>query len=218
MTYHVGHSGGYSPAIITNKNGGIYPEFGINVSNEVKAQGTTGPDISSVEPLVKTMWTTSHTGSQTANYDIEVMWSAGAEVNGFNRVASNIAFYTTGKWTRSTTSAAGSSGSMYTQKKEGANGFGAHTVFDLQTLGVKDIATGNTINIYPNPATTVLNFDLRSFENIQATIYSTTGQAISTAILNVANNSMNITQLPQGVYYVQLHSNDFSGTAKFVKQ
>lgn len=218
MTYHVGHAGGYAPVAITNKNGSIYPEFGIHVQQEVKIQGTTGPDMSSVEPLVKTSWITSHTGSQTAKYDIEVMWNAAAEVNGFNRAESNVAFYSGGKWTRNITTAATNSGSMYAQKKEGANGFGAHTVFDLQTLGVTDLVTGTIIAAYPNPATTVLNFDLKSFDNVQATIYSTTGQVISTAALNVTNNTMNVEQLPQGMYYVQLHGNNFNGTAKFVKQ
>ena len=219
VTFHVGHANGYSPAIIKSNNAKHFPEMTVNVAAGVKAAGATGADIAAMEPIVNATWTTSHTGTQTnVDYDITMAWATGMEVNSFDRSQSFGTQYTSGKWEKHMPSAATAMGPMYTSSRKGAQSFGTFTVFDTKTLDITDLNTGRTVQVYPNPATDMLHFTLNNNSNIQATIYNTTGQALSTATLNAAAATINIAQLPAGVYYVQLAGEGINGTAKFTKQ
>ena len=221
VTYHVGNVNGYAPVTIKSNNSSFMPELAVNVVAGVKQAGTVGPDLATLEPLVNATWTLSHAGTPASvDYDIEAMWSAAAEVNSFDRTVSFVTKFqsSNGKWEKNTPSAATTSGSMYANKKTGNTTFGMYTVFDLFTLDITDVETGAVIAAYPNPATNTISFSLNSLENITATVYSTNGSAVATATVNKNNNSINISHLAAGVYYIQLSGNDFNGTTKFVKQ
>lgn len=219
VAFHVGTANGYAPAIISSNNGKHFPEMTVNVATGVKAAGATGTDLAASEPLVNATWTTSHTGTQTnVDYDMTMAWSASMEVNSFDRTKCFGTQYTSGKWQKYTPGPSAPMGSMHSASKPGAQSFGTFTVFDLNTLGITDVASGKTIQVYPNPAKDVLHFGLNSSEPVNVAIYNTTGQAVANATLNNAGNSIQVSSLPAGVYYIQLSGNGMSGTTKFVKQ
>ena len=78
----------------------------------------------------------------------------------------------------------------------------------------------NTLSLYPNPAQGQLNLAIRSNNTEQATItiYNNMGQVVSSQNTNLlaGNNSiaMSITNLPNGVYFVQVRSANLQTTQK----
>lgn len=218
VLFPVGTVNGYAPVRVVNK-GVIIPSMMVNVIPGVKENGTIGNDLAATKPVVNATWTTSHTAALTnVEYDITPMWTAAMEVNGFDRAKQFVSKYTSNKWDVNTPAAATTVGTMFSGTQAGVKSFGMFTVFDATAISVKDVQTGREIAVYPNPATDVLRFSLNGATNVQATIISTTGSVVSTATLSATNNTMQVAQLPAGVYYIQLAGADVNGTAKFVKQ
>ena len=71
------------------------------------------------------------------------------------------------------------------------------------TVGIKDIKNLHeiTINLFPNPAINNIFFSANTiFHNVQ--ILDLTGKEVLTEILNVNENSVNISKLPPGIYII----------------
>lgn len=84
-------------------------------------------------------------------------------------------------------------------------------------LGVDEF-TANSISLYPNPARNVLNFSTGNNVTIAAvTINDITGKQIYKAA-NSANNSIDVSNLASGVYFVTFKSENNSVTKKFIKE
>ncbi len=71
----------------------------------------------------------------------------------------------------------------------------------------------NKISLYPNPTNSVLNVEAKENTNIK--IVNMLGAAVVTQKLSEGNNSINVSNLTNGVYFI---SNDKGGVAKFVKE
>lgn len=85
-------------------------------------------------------------------------------------------------------------------------------------LGVNDREYDNSIFIYPNPATTILNFDVKNNVVISAiTVNDITGKEIYKSA-NSISNSIDISNLSSGVYFVTFKSDNNSVTKKFIKE
>ena len=73
--------------------------------------------------------------------------------------------------------------------------------------------------VYPNPALNILN--ISSNTNIEKlTIYDINGRLISTISLenNTLNYQINITNLSQGMYFLEINSNSLKSLEKFIKK
>ncbi len=69
------------------------------------------------------------------------------------------------------------------------------------------------INIYPNPATNILNIVYFSNENIEISIINTLGQEVKRIkgndnLKGVQNNTIDMSAVGQGVYFLSLHTSD----------
>ena len=73
-------------------------------------------------------------------------------------------------------------------------------------------------NIYPNPATTQLSIDLKEQGNADLTIYNILGQTVRQEPLSDMQNTINIAELPAGVYMVKVTQNKKSHTIKLIKE
>ncbi len=95
------------------------------------------------------------------------------------------------------------------------------TDFCLNTNGFAASANGKhenmvDVSIYPNPAKDIVMVHLKD-QNMNAyTITSMTGQIVSQGKLN--NNTINVSQLQAGVYFIKFNSDKKVITQKFVKQ
>jgi len=89
----------------------------------------------------------------------------------------------------------------------------------ITPLAVKEISKGNVVNeIYPNPSNGILNLTLPpTTQNCTFTIFNTNGQIVAKGSNTL--NQINLTNLPTGMYSLQLTTADGkTSTTKFVRQ
>ena len=86
-----------------------------------------------------------------------------------------------------------------------------------KALGINDFFTEN-IKIYPNPATnrlTILGINSEEISSIN--IYSVTGKLIKATMPN-AINEINISSINNGIYFIEINSNNGKTIKKFIKE
>ena len=90
------------------------------------------------------------------------------------------------------------------------------------TIGVQSYqVNGNDVNIYPNPSTGIVNFDVNgpNKENINIRIYDVAGRMIFQKVLNVdgiTNTSFDFSEFPRGLYIVNTSSTEENYTKKLI--
>ncbi|MDX6190621.1 T9SS type A sorting domain-containing protein [Flavobacterium sp. Fl-318] len=82
-------------------------------------------------------------------------------------------------------------------------------------LGLEDSVFKNTV-VYPNPTKNILNIQNVSLE--KATVYNALGQLVKTFTLDATNtdNTINLSGLPKGIYYVYLINQDAASAKKII--
>lgn len=91
------------------------------------------------------------------------------------------------------------------------------TVSDCSSLTVNDWTQLDDLLIYPNPATT--NLTVSSVSNTQldtASIYDVRGKLVLTKTLKTNSNSLEVSVLQSGVYFITITSKNKATTRKFV--
>jgi len=91
----------------------------------------------------------------------------------------------------------------------------------VANLSVGEFASVN-YTMYPNPANTVVNFEFSkgNMNTIQIQVFDVTGKLVSTSnpILEGNKLSLNVANLPQGLYFIELKSNGFKTIEKLIIQ
>lgn len=72
------------------------------------------------------------------------------------------------------------------------------------------------LDIYPNPAKTELRFDLDFINSAQALIYNLDGKLLLRK--DTENNTINVSELASGIYFLSISVNEKRYTAKFIKE
>ncbi|RLD50038.1 MAG: hypothetical protein DRI94_09720 [Bacteroidetes bacterium] len=87
------------------------------------------------------------------------------------------------------------------------------------TSSVSNISDKN-INIYPNPVKTDFFIDFTSFnfKNIQSELYNSEGKRIKSFTLKEANSLINISDIPSGIYFLKIRTNNNLFIRKIVKK
>ncbi len=88
----------------------------------------------------------------------------------------------------------------------------------IQILGNNTFETSTNFTIYPNPVKETLHifsFNLRSVDSIS--IFNSVGQIVKN-ILNPTNLSINVSDLSQGIYYLNITSENIKTSHKFIKE
>ncbi|MFC0605625.1 T9SS type A sorting domain-containing protein [Winogradskyella pulchriflava] len=89
----------------------------------------------------------------------------------------------------------------------------------MDPLGLDEYTLEDYINIYPNPAKSVLNINISGVnEDLDYQIYNTVGQIILKGSFKTQYNKIDLSQYQSGVYFVKLSSNRQSITRKVVKE
>lgn len=106
-----------------------------------------------------------------------------------------------------------------------ANSYGNNRfllVFDA-TTGISNSLKNNIINIYPNPATNVLNIGISDAKFINEPATISIKNIVGEELLYLENNSfknlenIDITSLSEGVYFLTVKLNGLNVTKKFIK-
>ncbi|HTA83433.1 MAG TPA: T9SS type A sorting domain-containing protein, partial [Bacteroidia bacterium] len=91
-------------------------------------------------------------------------------------------------------------------------------------VGIENITDGNSISLYPNPVMNVMNITFTTSTgttNALIRVIDMLGNEISTSnttITNGRNIRMDVTSLPQGVYFVQVVTDKSTQVVRFIKQ
>jgi hypothetical protein len=89
---------------------------------------------------------------------------------------------------------------------------------DYTTVGMKDAKPLATeLSVYPNPASSVINFSTMSMEAYKVTVYDVTGKVIATELFEESKSKLNISSLNNGMYLytVSGKNNQVLNTGKF---
>ena len=97
-----------------------------------------------------------------------------------------------------------------------ADGDGIPNFLENSALSNQDFALKNNISIFPNPASDILNIDNKTNEQITAiSIYSVKGDLVKE--IKSISNSISVSELQNGVYFVKIEMNKNVLNYKFVK-
>lgn len=87
------------------------------------------------------------------------------------------------------------------------------------TTAVNTIKTGASLSLYPNPAQNTIQFGMAVDEPLQLSIVDINMRTISALVINKGHDPIvDITNLPNGVYYIRAIKGDELYTSMFVKQ
>lgn len=221
--FHVGTmNNGYSPIMLTAASGSATSDLSVGVDADVKAWGTAGASMSNTQPLVDATWYVESSASANIDLDMDVWWSAAMELNSFNRSKAYISHYTSGSWDMTATAAATmSSSGMYKMSRTGITSLSPFAVFDENTAAaVNDVNANDIVSIYPNPVTSKINIDLEgnATQTLRADIYNMNGQVVKSNLLKQAKSTIQVNDLPAGMYFIRINGDEVNASARFVKE
>src|SRR5690606_26421087 len=112
------------------------------------------------ESIVDGTWFITSSASTGLDLNLQLMWNANMEVNGFDRTNSYVSHYTNNMWDVMAGASATASGNLYVMNRNNVTTLSPFTVADNNaTLDVTNTVANNVaINVYPNPATEMVNF------------------------------------------------------------
>ncbi|EDP71966.1 peptidase-like protein [Flavobacteriales bacterium ALC-1] len=92
-------------------------------------------------------------------------------------------------------------------------------VIPQNSLSTNENTLDNLVSVYPIPTKSKINIKLSYLVNsINSSIYDVTGKLINTYILKNSINEVDISALENGIYFIQLKSDNASITIRFIKQ
>lgn len=219
--YPVGNADGYSPAMIQIDNG-TAGTFGVNVREGVYMYGDVGQDLSLTEQVVDRTWYITEGTGSSSDINMMLYWSAAMEMNGFDNTNAYITHYTSGSWDADVVDMASydSNLGLYSMERVGVSSLSPFTVKDASSsLSVEEPAEA-IFSVYPNPTKDIININLEGndearilmFDHLGKAVLNLTKQSTSGSILTI-----DLSNLPSGVYFVQMTNGGETSTQKVIK-
>ena len=103
----------------------------------------------------------------------------------------------------------------FVSKMKGTAAMHRISVVAKNTTGIQNISN-EAISVFPNPTHDMLNIKFNNQENLLVKIYSINGQKVKEA--TTIANQVNISELPNGMYFVELNVNGKTVHQKFIKE
>jgi hypothetical protein len=85
------------------------------------------------------------------------------------------------------------------------------------TLSNSNFEIANNIKMYPNPANNFVTVEVNNLTNAKLQVLDVTGKVLMNESLNNTTNSVNVQQLPTGLYFFKVTSNEGTATSKIIK-
>jgi len=105
-------------------------------------------------------------------------------------------------------------GSIFFAANDSANGDELWVLDDVVPISSTRKLNKSQINIYPNPANTIINI-ITNEKLSSVTILNQTGQTI----LKEQKNTIDIAHLPSGIYFIQVHlASGQTTTSRLIKE
>jgi hypothetical protein len=217
--FQVGTVASYAPVTVTN-NSTLAGTFMVLAHEGVMLNGTTGADISQFQPVVNTSWNVESSLTTGANVNLLMGWNTSMQVNGFDNTQAYISHYTAGAWnTSAVTASTVVGGGLFSLALTGVTSFSPFAVFGKNvSLGVASVNNNDVLQIYPNPSTgklTIHTGSASTLTNVEITDLS--GQTVARFELTNGDNTIGISNLSTGSYFIKVSNNEMSEVKKFVK-
>ena len=218
--FPVGTNTSYSPAFVMHQ-GSNDTRYNVRVQKGVPVNGNSGDNLAKYTSLVDRTWFMNTEGN--ANLDLKLAWTAQAEVNNFNRNNCYISHYQGGSWDSVAAAQVQATGKgTFALQRQGIQSLSPFAVHDQNTeTGNKEILKHQgKVKLYPNPVEdqlTIQSSNLKSYN--KAKIYTTTGQVVSSHDVKKApTTSINVANLPKGIYIFRLIGEKETASSKFIKR
>lgn len=85
------------------------------------------------------------------------------------------------------------------------------------TLSNSNFEIANNIKMYPNPTNNFVTVELSNLTNAKLQVLDITGKILRNQVLNTSSNTVDVQQLPSGMYLFKVSSNEGTATSKIVK-
>jgi hypothetical protein len=82
--------------------------------------------------------------------------------------------------------------------------------------GINDLVSDISISVYPNPTKGLLTIEKGNHILTKVNVLNLTGEIVITTVLNKDN--INVSELPSGVYILEMKTNEGTGYSKFIKE
>ncbi len=221
VNFPVGTATHFAPANIKINAGSQSRQMQVNVVSGVMEEGDAGNDISLTHRIVNATWNINSDITSNLNFNLQAMWPAALEVNGFNRNTAYISHYNNGDWDTAATSKANTeAGGLFSLQKNGITSLSPFAVFDPKKVtAISEISNNISFEIFPNPAADniFIQYNAVDGESINIDIYNSVGQLIANYKLTGANSTISVKDLISGNYYLKLYNNQRNSNKWFIK-
>jgi hypothetical protein len=222
VTYPVGTVAYYLPVAVMLNTGSTSGTVSVGAFPHVYGHGTTGTLISATQHAVDATWDIQTSFTNNLNMNIELMWPASAEVNGFDRSKAYISHFINGNWDMmAATNAIAEANGMYGLKKSNITSLSPFAVFDQSTQSAIEYpATENTtaFSIYPNPVGDNLMINTATLpQNCVLQVCGIDGKLIGTYRISQLTSTIPVTNLKSGCYFIKLSDEKSETVLKFIK-
>jgi len=221
VIFHVGTLVRYYPARVVLNVGSNSGNIMVSAVDHVWANGTSGINLSTDQPLVDATWIFNTDITSNLNVNMWLMWSTSAEINGFDRTHAYISHYTLGAWDNTSISSAFAQGNLYAIGRMNITSFSPFAVFDQNTAtGVPQVAKTNDFEIYPNPSSDYI-FIKNSFsadDNVFVDVIDDFGKVVATHRITSDDAVISLNGLSAGNYILKVYNDKINTvTKKIVK-
>lgn len=215
-TFEVGTEANYAPIIIYANAASGSGDVSVYVRDGVAVDGTYGSSLSTTAKVVNATWFVTSTAT-SIDYNMMAAWSTSMELNGLDRNQVYLSHYTGGAWDVHTAAAAGDLAGMHSIMRTGITSLSPFMVSDAdRTTSTTAVAVNVAkVAVYPNPTTNVLHFAAASTID-KVCVYDVNGKCVITS--GIANDEINVSALPAGIYVAHITGKDVNAKQEFVKQ
>lgn len=107
-----------------------------------------------------------------------------------------------------------------TKKTRGNTAFLDNVILTVDNTSVYELFSNTKVNVYPNPANNIVNFELSNDENVTVTMYSIDGALVKTVSAFQKLTAIDINDLDNGsyIYKVATLNGNIIKSGQFIKQ
>jgi hypothetical protein len=84
-------------------------------------------------------------------------------------------------------------------------------------LNTSNFEISSKLKMYPNPSSNFVTIEVTSLTNAKLQVLDVTGKVLMNESLNNTTNSVSVQQLPTGLYFFKITSNEGTATSKIIK-
>jgi hypothetical protein len=204
IEFPIGTVNNYAPACITPTKGKDSIAYKVSAAYGVLSKGLTGDSLSG--SLVKTTWHVT-CNADSFKLTLKLKWPKNLETPGFNRVKCFISHYEHHRWDSipSTVADSASDSTLVSSTRTEIQSLSPFTVMTAKTVTSLVSTIQNKVIVYPNPTTDFVNFS--SVEaGSKLFLVDLTGRIQRNLTLNTDNSTVNVSDLPAGLYLYRIVS------------